>query len=178
MNSEVSEELSREIEADIAASGKSPSEWLEEVYMLWAKDSRRLHKAILYILGKVDCEDEAECVLCRAEVLELRLDGFEREQIEDALRELEGEGVIIGKHDANGASYALAKYKEMVEAEEAEYEALKTRVYAAAQRFALSPKWKPSEGWRLVGASGELAARGNMRELEEYLSGLASTPER
>lgn len=161
-------------EKDAAAERREALAMAEKAKM--TENNRHPHKEILHILGKVDCEDEAQGVLVRAEVLELCLDGFEREQINAALLELQGEGAIVGKRDPNGTSFALARYEELIKAEEAEYTALKTRVYAAAQRAGLWLKWKPSEGWHFINVPGGVAVRGNMRVLEAYLSGLAGTP--
>jgi hypothetical protein len=42
-------------------------------------------------------------------------------------------------------------------------------VFTKAEARGLSAKWRRGDGWRLVDASGETVAGGNMRELSEHL---------
>jgi hypothetical protein len=127
-------------------------------------EQRHPHKEILDVLGNVTSEDSADAVLCSIDSMQMCLDGFDSEQIRDALREMEQEGLVVERYFEK---FALSKYKELVEADDHEYEALKSRVHEAAKRHGLWPKW--NDGWMLVDPSGEAVAYGNMRVLDEYL---------
>ncbi len=141
-------------------------------------EHREPHKSILEFLEGVDGEFDP---FCSKDCIEVCLDDFDlkrgksdeerdeiNEQIEEALSDLERDGLIISKSDMYvGEKYAHVSFKEQIEAEEDEYEALKSRVYAGAEKHGMWPKWSESDGWRLEGPTGVVC--GNMRELEGYL---------
>jgi hypothetical protein len=56
-----------------------------------------------------------------------------------------------------------------IEREQSEYEGLKSGVYRKAKATGLWPTWNPGASWQLKDPSGQTVARGNMRELNEYL---------
>jgi hypothetical protein len=138
-------------------------------------EERQPHKAILALLEDQPPVEEMD-IFCTRACIEACLDDINEEQKDDiatALRDLEREGLIISKFDRfAGEKYAHACHKERIDAEEAEYDALKERVYAGAKKHGLWPKWCERDGWRLVDGGGEAVAFGPMDNLETYLKGL------
>jgi hypothetical protein len=128
-------------------------------------EQRQPHRKILDLLEPV-CEDS---LFTSEETLKSCFEAEDFDVAREALSDLEREGSIISRNRSSGTEYALAKYQGQIEAEETEYEALKERVYTAAKRHGLWPKWRQNEGWRLVNGGGKAEAYGNMRVLDEYL---------
>ena len=97
--------------------------------------------------------------------------GLNRESAEAAIEGLVDLGIVVKRSDAHfgGESVGLRK---LVEADEAPYEELKSRVYQKAKACGLSPKWRPGEGWRLVDGGGITEYVGPMQALEAYLDAL------
>jgi hypothetical protein len=91
-----------------------------------------------------------------------------RGRLKEALSELIGAGIVAERHNPHTGDRLLG-LSEHVEKSEDEYDQFKASVHAKAEARGLSPKWRRGDGWRLVDVSGETAAVGNMRELNEYL---------
>jgi hypothetical protein len=91
-----------------------------------------------------------------------------RDRLKEALSELISAGIVAERHNPH-TGYRLLGLTEYVEKDEEEYDQLKTSVFTKAEARGLSAKWRRGDGWRLIDASGETVAVGNMRELREYL---------
>jgi hypothetical protein len=152
-------------------------------------EERQPHKTILEFLKGVPAEEgrdafcDEECILACFDYFKDK-DDDEREEeearVEEALSDLEEAGLILTNRNwrTGKTEYAHVSFKERIEAEEADYEALKERVHAGAKKHGLWPKWRERDGWRLVNAGNITVARGPMDSLETYLERLVQDAEK
>jgi hypothetical protein len=129
--------------------------------------NREPHKRIIEMLTV--CEEEP---LTPKFVDDDGVDGFSKEQVEEALQELIDADLIVERTNPRTGD-DLIGWREYVEKSDEEYDSLKTSVFQRAEAHGLSPKWRRGDGWRLVDESGKTVAVGNIRELGEYLDAAA-----
>lgn len=84
-----------------------------------------------------------------------------------AVRALLENGVLEAKFGLAGIWIGLAN---IAAEEEERYSQLKASVYSKAMDRGLRPRWSDNGGWCLKDSSGQVVARGNMRELSEWLA--------
>lgn len=95
------------------------------------------------------------------------VEGFTAQQVQDAIDELIAAGLVVTRSDPHSGSRQIG-LRDLVEAGDAQYEAVKESVYERAHAMGLHPTWRPGRGWRLVNGDGETVVEGPMQRLDQW----------